>query len=215
MVLDHEKIRTLRARYFASQEEFGEKLGLSQTTVSRAETSGDLKLKTIRKIADALGVHALDLFKGGRTSTVPMLGCVGPTEPVRDGDALAAFLRPDALEKSHPPSTPAPDVPVPAIHQRPNLFGLTYCGPAVHVDWVGMDLEPEDVIVFDTNAPEQDADLVLAEDPSEALYLRIDRYDDPRRALNYLTDTGSTPMDGWSIMARAVGLWRPLRRGDS
>jgi predicted transcriptional regulator len=55
-------LKRLREGRFLTQEELAERSGVSRPTIARLESSGDdARLKTIRKLAEALGVEPTEL----------------------------------------------------------------------------------------------------------------------------------------------------------
>lgn len=64
--INGEKVRAVREGAFLSQRELAEKAGLNHNTVWRIEGGGDVDVhpRTIRKLAEALGVEPAELVKG-------------------------------------------------------------------------------------------------------------------------------------------------------
>ena len=59
----HEKIRTLRVKRGLSQKQLASTIGVSDKTISKWECArGNIGLKELEKLAEALGVHTDDLL---------------------------------------------------------------------------------------------------------------------------------------------------------
>lgn len=64
--VDGEKLRAIREECFLSHRELAQRAGVSPTTVLNLEKEqAEPQRRTIRKIANALGVEPAELVKGG------------------------------------------------------------------------------------------------------------------------------------------------------
>lgn len=64
--VDGEKLRAIREERFLSHRELAQRAGISPTTVLNLEKEqAEPQRRTIRKIANALGVEPAELVKGG------------------------------------------------------------------------------------------------------------------------------------------------------
>jgi transcriptional regulator with XRE-family HTH domain len=62
--VDTAKLRRLRREAALSQQELAERAGTTQETISRLEQGHHARGRTLRKLAEALGVEPKELMKG-------------------------------------------------------------------------------------------------------------------------------------------------------
>lgn len=62
-------LRSVRERKYVTQQELAERTGLTEATISRIENGlNQPRISTVRKLADALGVHPDELVDWGGSS---------------------------------------------------------------------------------------------------------------------------------------------------
>lgn len=110
-------IRALREQRGWSQTVLGEKAGgINKETVNRAEQDANVEIKTLGRIADALGVPIAELFPAQQFPSLD-------TQPTTAQTGSAAVTSPVTPQR-HDPAQEHPNVPTDEVSMLPSLAVL-------------------------------------------------------------------------------------------